>query len=286
MDVPQDRLSDSIISFRNRYPSPLLTLVPEDDAFMQMVYQYRADSVMRAVDKAVTKRIPDLSPIQDELAVALQKAHQLDSDITFQHFATFIGSEGYPTRVRADRQSKSLLVAIDQYVISELQCFGYFGDPMFIVHLSDTPYLTTDCMAAIAHEYIAMPPEPWSLIDYIIAEGKELYFLEQVLPQTPDSIRIRYTSDQYGWMKDNEKRVWGYLIQNDLLYDTDVMKFHNLIDEAPKTNAFGGDSAPRTTEYIGWHIVRQYMKKNNVSLKELFEETDAQKILSLSSYHP
>ena len=66
----------------------------------------------------------------------------------------------------------------------------------------------------------------------------------------------------------------------------DRVQFQNFCDEAPKTNAFGDDSAPRTTDYIGWQIVRRYMKKSGATMQQLFDETDSQKILSESGWRP
>ena len=63
------------------------------------------------------------------------------------------------------------------------------------------------------------------------------------------------------------------------------MRFHNLIDDAPKTNAFR-DSSPRTTDYIGWKIVSQYMANSGSTMQQLFDETDSQKILNQSNYRP
>jgi uncharacterized protein YjaZ len=71
-----------------------------------------------------------------------------------------------------------------------------------------------------------------------------------------------------------------------MLYSTDLVSFHNLIDDAPKTNAFGDGSAPRTTSYIGWQIVRRYMKKSGTSMSSLLEETDSRKILTESGWRP
>ena len=71
-----------------------------------------------------------------------------------------------------------------------------------------------------------------------------------------------------------------------LLYETDYSQFHNLIDDAPKTNAFGEGSAPRTVAYIGWQIVSRYAKKTKTPMDKLFEQTDAKKILQQSSYRP
>lgn len=286
MDTPSDQIEAELAKFRDDFPSPLLTLLPDDSAFMAMVFDFRCDPTINSLDTAVKQRYNSMGAFERELTDALDRAMKLDNEIQFTHFATFIGSSGYSSRVTADRQSQSLLIAIDQYTMPQMAKFNYFGDPLYIVRLSDSSYISSDCMATIATEFIAMPEEPFSVLDLMIAEGKKHFFLEKTLTHTPDSIRFRYTKNQMDWMEANEKNVWSYLLQNKLLYETDNMRYHNLVDDAPKTNSFGDESAPRTIEYIGWQIVKKYVKKTGVSMKELFDETDSQKILSQSHYRP
>ena len=75
-------------------------------------------------------------------------------------------------------------------------------------------------------------------------------------------------------------------MQHKLLFESDQTKYHNFIDDAPKTNAFGEASAPRTAQYIGWQMVRQYARKTGCSLQELLNETNANTILNKSGYRP
>lgn len=286
MDGEAGELPIALRSFADTLASPLLTLMPEDPRFMEMVMQYRSDSVMRDIDGMVRQRYGDLGWLERSLTDAVERLSRQDEDIRLRRVATYIGSSGYADRVRADRQSATIVVAIDQYVASMTERYGYMGDPIYLVHLSDSAYLAVDCMAALAHEFIAMPEQPWTLLDYMIAEGKELYLLDQALPHTADSVKIRYTQRQMEWMERHEERVWASLMQSKMLFCTDESLFHNLTDEAPQTNAFGNESAPRTVEYIGWQIVRRYMKRSGVGLKTLLEETNAQKILNESAYRP
>lgn len=286
MDSETDALAAALQQFADTLASPLLTLVPEDPQFMMLVMQYRSDSVMVNIDRIVRQRYGNLAWLERTLTDAVERLAKQDASIRLRKAATYIGGTGYSDRVHADRESGTLTVAIDQYVVPMLEDYGYMGDPMYLVHLSDSAYIATDCVAALAQEYIAMPPEPWSLLDYMVAEGKELYVVEQALPHTADSIKIRYTDRQMQWMEQHEEKVWATLLQNELLFSTDLTRFHNLIDEAPQTNAFGNMSAPRTVEYIGWQIVRHYMKRSGSSLHDLLEEADARKILNESGYRP
>ncbi len=59
--------------------------------------------------------------------------------------------------------------------------------------------------------------------------------------------------------------------------------------EAPFTPGIGenSDSAPKLAVWTGWQIVRMYMEKNpDVTLQQLLQEKDPQKILTESKYKP
>jgi len=286
-DSNPDVLPEKLSEFGKQFSSPLLNIFPDDPAFMEQLHGFTSDSIVRAIYNITNSRYNNLSWLEKEVDKALKAAKKLDNEIDFTQFATFVsGYFDYKQRILTDRDSKSLLVSIDQYALPQMEEFSYFGLPLFIVELSDSAYLASDIMAEIARQYIASPNETnTTMLDLMIAEGKVLYFLDQVMPDKKDFLKIRYTPEQMQWAKDNENNIWTYFIQNDLLYEKDFARYHNFIDDAPKTNAFK-DSAPRTTDYIGWQIVRQYMKNNKCTLKELFDNTDSQAILQASKYRP
>ena len=127
-----------------------------------------------------------------------------------------------------------------------------------------------------------------SLLSKMIYNGKVLYFMDQVLTEAPDSLKIGFTKTQIEWCQTSESSIWAYLLQNNLLYETDYMKIQKYLTEAPFTPGIGnGDSAPKLGVWTGWQIVRKYMNNNpNVSLQELMKEQDEQKILNKSRYKP
>ena len=58
------------------------------------------------------------------------------------------------------------------------------------------------------------------------------------------------------------------------------------MDDGPYTPSFEEASPARTGAYVGWQIVRAYMTKNKVKVKELFMTKDSQMILNNSKYKP
>lgn len=286
-ETPTDKLPDALRAFSNEFKSPLLNIYPDNMQYMAQLYDFIADSTVRDIYRITNGKYANLYWLESELTDALKKAREINDEIEYNWFSTFISCNfDYTQRIIAPRETKSVLINIDQYALGEMEKYNYFLTPMYIVEMSDSAYLASDIMAEIARQYTAMPDEDnVTMLDLMIAEGKVLYFLDQVMPKKDDCVKIRYSKEQMDWVKAHESNVWAYFIQNNLLYEKDFSRYHNFIDEAPKTNAFK-DSAPRTTHYIGWQIVRKYMENSKSTIKELFENTDSQNILQVSKYKP
>jgi gliding motility-associated lipoprotein GldB len=138
-------------------------------------------------------------------------------------------------------------------------------------------------------ELFPEPDDLKTLLDRIIYNGKILYFMDAMMPKTADSLKIGYTRPQMEWAQNFEAGVWGYFLENDLLYETDYMKIQKFLTEAPFTPGIGekNDSAPKLGVFAGWQIVRKYMEENeDVTLQDLMTDTDYQKILTKSKYKP
>jgi len=128
-----------------------------------------------------------------------------------------------------------------------------------------------------------------SLLAKMIYNGKIMYFMDQVLPDVPDSTKIGYTDAQLKWCNSFESNIWGYFLDENLLYETDYPKIQKYLTVAPFTPGLGdkNDSAPKLGIWTGWQIVRKYMDKHpEVTLQQLMADNDDQKILNDSKYHP
>ncbi len=126
-----------------------------------------------------------------------------------------------------------------------------------------------------------------NLLSEMIYQGKLMYFLDSMLPDDPDYMKIGYQPEKIKWCEGHENGMWTYLIENKLLYNTDRMNIRRFTGPGPFTTSFTNESPGRAGVWIGWQIVRHYMKKNpNISLADLMKENDSQKILSQSGYAP
>jgi len=121
----------------------------------------------------------------------------------------------------------------------------------------------------------------------MIYQGKLLYLLDALVPDGSDNLKIGYKDEQLAWCSDHEAEMWSSLVENRMLFSGDRMNLVRFINPAPFTTPFGQKSPGKTGVWIGWQIVKSYMKKNpTVTVQELMTENDYHKILNESGYSP
>jgi uncharacterized protein YjaZ len=107
------------------------------------------------------------------------------------------------------------------------------------------------------------------------------------MPYAEDSVKIEYTTKQMEYYHQFKKNLWAHFAEKDRLYKNDLKELAPYVAEGPFTTAISKECPPRIAAYVGWQIVRAYMEKNpEVTLQQLMDEKDAQKILTKSKFKP
>lgn len=121
------------------------------------------------------------------------------------------------------------------------------------------------------------------LLSVIVHQGKVMYMLDAMLPNTADSVKMNWSATQMEWADANESRIWKELANQNVLFSTEHTKNKKWIDFAPFTRVenIPQDSPPQLGIWMGWNMVRAYMKANpGVTLPQLVAEKDARKFLN------
>ncbi len=126
-----------------------------------------------------------------------------------------------------------------------------------------------------------------TLINAMVYWGKIYYFSEYVLPLAPDSVIIEYTSEEIARVEENKIETYGYFVNNDLLFNEEKAAERKFVAPRPNTNEVGDKAPGRIGRYLGWEIVRSYMKNNpEVTLEELMKDKDHKAIFRKAKYKP
>ena len=65
--------------------------------------------------------------------------------------------------------------------------------------------------------------------------GKVLYLVEAGLPEEEKNLILRYSKEQIEWAQNHEFEIWKYLIDEEMLFNTDEKLIANMISPGPFT---------------------------------------------------
>jgi len=257
-----------------------------DDKLNQaQIKSYLTDPLDIGLYDDCQKIFPDVKDMEMQFAKAFRYMKYYFPDKKIPEVYTYVSGLDYENPIKyAD---SVLIIALDMYLGSNYRQYKMIGQPQYRQNRFRKEFIMTDCIREIAKTMIDNSRENKKFIDYIIYEGKVLYFLDAMLPETPDSLKIYYSSPQMEWCVKNESNVWSLIIDKKLIYSTEPSIIAKLCADGPFTAVFSKQSPSRVGIWIGWQIVRSYMENNRkVTLKELIANQESQDILSLSKYKP
>lgn len=165
-----------------------------------------------------------------------------------------------------------------------------YENPNFSSYLTRTynkEHLVSKTMTALVDDWADDAPARHRLIDYMIHNGKKLYVLHKILPETADTVIYEYTKKQLDWINKNEANIWAFFTSENLLYSEDYQKIRKYVEYSPNAPGMPAEAPGKTANWIGEKIIEAYMKKNpGMDLETLLKQNDAQKILESSKYRP
>lgn len=256
-----------------------------DENNIRQIYDFVSDTGLRSVFEKSMEVYPDNKFLDSKLTKAFKYFKYYFPEKELPQVYTFISGLQYENPIWI--QDTVMVIALDVYLGSDFEPYRGLGLPQYKIKCMRPENLSVDVMKYFYHSQLNSSVRQNTLLDRMVGAGKMLYFLDMVLPETADSIKICYTQKQLDWAISNEKNIWAFMIQNELLYTTDYKSQTKLIQDGPFTTGFSRQSPARLGVWMGWQIVSDFMKNNpDVTLKELMKIKDSQKLLNDSGYKP
>lgn len=183
---------------------------------------------------------------------------------------------------------KHIGVGLDMYLGPENRTIKKISTemiPQFIKEKMISEYLVVDIMRGWFETNFLPELKERDFLSRIVYEGKILYALDALMPAKEDHIKIRYTAEQLQWCEKNEMLIWRDIVDKKLLYSDNALEIKKFCDDAPFTSGLPDRSPGRVGAWMGWRMVRAYMKEHpELKLPDLIRENNARKILK--SYKP
>lgn len=202
----------------------------------------------------VNSIITDLSAQEEQLGQAAANLQRYLPGTAIDKVYSTVTANPYQSVVVSD---SLVLVALNHYLGADYA--GYNGLPDYLRRLKTLDRLPSDVVEAVIS--VNNPYDPAAnerLANRMLYDGAILYAIHRMLPDTPLDVLGGWTKEEFDWLESNESRIYGAMIENELLYSTSEDDMQRLLDPAPATPAINANAPGRAARYIGYRIAEKY----------------------------
>ncbi len=252
-----------------------------DDSIGHYLWYFVSDSMMQMVNSDLEVEFNDFTGVEDQLTAA------------FKHLNYHLPNEPVPNKIITYNSAYSYgVISTDSVIGLGLEMFlgpenrivKEIRFPVYMKEKMRREYLPVDVAQSWLTANVVGDDRGETFLSSMIYFGKLMYIMEAMMPDADKHLIARYTAEEYDYAMASEYSIWQYLIDMDWLYSVDMKVQLRFFEEAPTTVGID-DSPGRTGQFMGWQMVRSYMKANEeVTVEDLLNETNETKILK--AYKP
>lgn len=295
MGADGENYTQTIDSIRKLYPEffdlysgSVLNIPLEDSAYnvYDTIYTYIInDKYMQRLNDSVQNAYPDMRDVEADVKKAFQYYKYYFPDSALPQVYTYIAPFVYQI-VLGDHV---LGIELNMFLGKNFSYYGSFATnlPQYILYRFGRENIPVSIMRMLADGSVASLGAEASLLDDMLYEGKIMYYLDLVLPDVPDSVKIGFSKPQLAWCAANESDIWKFFAGEELLFSKRKQDKQAYIGEAPTTRGMPPESPGRVAIWTGWQIIRNYMHNNpDITIHQLFADTNSYELLRKSKYSP
>lgn len=233
--------------------------------------RFFADSAVAQLYGATLAHFADMTGYEAQLGEAFGRAKSEFPDKPTPHFYTHISGLNQSMVVGDGFISAS----IDNYLGAGYPLYEQVGIYGYLRQNMRPEKLAPDYVMAWLLSEFPFRPRTGELQEEMVYRGKILYATSTLLPDLPDSLLIGYTAAQWDWCKKYEHDMWMTMVGQRHLFSHDATLRAKYLNDAPFTKPFTQQSPGRAGAYVGWQIVKKYMRSHRqMSLRELMLRPD------------
>lgn len=261
----------------------LCTTGLQDSACLPEIIRFISDKDMKEAYELTQKHFADMSSFSEQADGLIKHMRYYFPNKPQPDLFTMMSGFNYAIA----NVDSGFGIGLEMYLGPSCKFYEMLQVPLYKKRTMQPEYLARDLAMAWVMRDFPNKSKGKTLLSEMIYQGRLLYFINALLPQAHDTLLIGFTKKQLDWCREYEKDVWGHILQNKFLYSSEADAISKFTGEGPFTTGFVKESPARTGIWLGWNIVRAYMKEYpKTSLEELMKLEDPQIILSKSKYKP
>ncbi len=277
-------------AFLEKYPSftqlMLKRSLPSQKILEGMLVKMANDVHNQELLEACQQDYKDFSDLEEKLLTVFKHVKYYYPEFTINEVNTFSGglTSGYDLVIN----DQSLFIGIDHFLKDKEK---FRPNPQvfhnYILKFYNRENIPVKVAQLLSQQYNAYDVKDQTLLANIIFYGKAYYFVKQMNAADKDALVIEYDDQEWAGAEQHAHIIWDHFVKKELFYTTDKKLISKYVDPRPTTGEVAEACPGRIGQWLGFKIVESYMKNNpEVSLQDLMNETNSQKILQNSRYRP
>lgn len=238
-------------------------------------------SVLEIYNK-VNEVYTDIDKISIELETAFKRYKYYFPDANIPKVITIISGFNYGVVATDDY----LALSLDMFLGEDCEFYDMLGIPKYKSLQMNKENLLPNAVRGWVSTETEFDETDKKLIELMVFEGKMLYVLDKLLPQTSEELKIGFTKEELNWCEKNAANVWAHFIEEELLFSAVYKKTSKYMNEGPFTAGFARESPGKIGHWVGWQIVKKYMDKHPDTSMTALLEIPAEEVLKQSKYKP
>ena len=282
------QINSNSASFVEIYLTQILSVDPLWPTDTAAAYVNGFIKAYRPVYDSAEKIFNDFSPYEAEIKKGLQQVkYNFPGYKLPEKIITYIGpADGVGDGITKDALFIGLQVHLGKDNPLYKTTLVQETYPEYVSQRFEPGYIVVNCMKNIVNDIYSQKEDDKPLVNQMIANGKRLYIISRLLPETEEYKIMGYTKVQMQDSYNHEAVIWDLFIKNSLLQITDKNIIKNYVEESPKTQELGEGAPGNIGSFEGWQIVKKYMqKKPATSLQELIK-LDGETLFQEARYKP
>jgi gliding motility-associated lipoprotein GldB len=230
----------------------------------------------------VQKKYTDFEPIKKELDTLFKHIKYNFPETKTPKVITLISEMDYNNKVVYT--DSLVLISLELYLGKEHKFYEF---PDYLKQNFERNQIIPDVVSGFSFQKTA-PITETNLLSQMVYFGKQLYLKDVLIPHYSDTEKIGFTTKQITWCEENESYMWRYFIEKQLLYSNEQKLNNRFINPAPFSKFYleiDNESPGKVGIWIGWQIVRSFMKNNEVSIQEMLK-MNTKELFEKSKYKP
>ena len=249
----------------------------------QRLNDFSTDPYINEVKTDVANVYTNFTPFETELNEAFKHYKYYFPKKNIPEVITYIS--GFNYAITTDKAY--LGIGLDMFLGNDYKAYTQLGLPKYKTAFMSKEGLVAGAMLGWVATEFELKEKNADLLTEMIHQGKTLYLMDALMPKTSNTLKINYNETQLDWCENNAEPVWFYFIDNQLLYTKETKEIIKYMGESPFIQGFPEGSPGRIGHWIGWQIVKAYMKKNpSITVLQLMKNNNAQEILNKSKFKP